>query len=128
MKKNNQLMVNDRIAEIIKYYGLNANSFSKKIGLTNNVTIGNIISGRKNSPSFDTLERIVKICPEINPTWLLSGEGEMVKNIIQDNVNGDNIQGHSVTINKSEIDKFLELLKSKDEQINRLLGILEKSK
>lgn len=44
----------------------------------------------------------------------------------QTNVNGDNINGGSVTVNKTENEKLLELLKKKDEQIDRLLSIIEK--
>ena len=83
----------------------------------------------------------------IKPNWLLTGEGEMLKsmsvnqnNVNRGNVVGDNIQGYSVTVNKTQTDKFLELLKTRDEQISknqeqisksqdqidRLIGIIEK--
>lgn len=45
--------------------------------------------------------------------------------VSQGNVNGDNIQGTNVTVHKTETDKLLDLLKKKDEQIDRLLGIIE---
>lgn len=45
--------------------------------------------------------------------------------ISQGNVNGDNIQGNNVTVHKTETDKLIDLLKKKDEQIDRLLGIIE---
>ena len=73
------------------------------------------------------LEKIFEKFPEINPLWLFTGEGEMLKNVItQNNVEGDNIQGNNFTVNKSETDKLLDLLKSKDEQINKLIEIIEK--
>nr|DAT61920.1 MAG TPA: Regulatory protein [Caudoviricetes sp.] len=70
----------------------------------------------------------------ISPSWLLTGEGEMMKpSVFQNNQNGDNINGQSVTVNKSETDKFIdtikechELLRKKDEQIDRLLTLLER--
>ena len=46
--------------------------------------------------------------------------------VVQQNQSGDNINGHSVTVNKTETDSFIELLKKKDEQIDRLLSIIEK--
>ena len=72
----------------------------------------------------------------ISPNWLLTGDGEMMKpSIFQNNQNGDNINGQSVTVNKTETDKLLEalnacheLLRKKDEQIDRLLTLLERSK
>ncbi|MDR1199282.1 MAG: hypothetical protein LBK94_09795 [Prevotellaceae bacterium] len=79
-----------------------------------------------------------KICekyPDLfNVNYFLKDEGKMTKNIVnQSNVQGDNIQGHNVTVNKSQTDKFLDLLKTKDDQlkkcqvqIDRLIGIIEK--
>lgn len=64
----------------------------------------------------------------INPEWILTGEGErfITDKVVQNNQNGDNINGHSVTVNKTETDSFIELLKKKDEQIDRLLATIEK--
>lgn len=46
--------------------------------------------------------------------------------ITQTNQNGDNINSHNVTVNKTEVVQLIELLKKKDEQIDRLLTLLEK--
>lgn len=80
----------------------------------------------------------------LSPNWLLTGVGEMCCNpssVIQQNQNGDNINGHSVKVDqKTDIEKLLdtikgcndtirechELLRKKDEQIDRLLTLLEK--
>lgn len=79
----------------------------------------------------------------LSPNWLLTGTGEMCSNsssVIQQNQNGDNINGHSVKVEqKTDIEKLLdtikgcnatikechELLRKKDEQIDRLLTLLE---
>lgn len=72
----------------------------------------------------------------LSPNWLLTGTGEMCSNsssVIQQNQNGDNINGHSVKVEqKTNIEKMLdtikechELLRKKDEQIDRLLTLLE---
>lgn len=62
----------------------------------------------------------------LSVNWLLTGEGNITNNgVTQSNQNGDNINGHSVTVNKTETDSFIELLKKKDEQIDRLLSIIE---
>lgn len=71
-------MVNDRIEQVMLHYSLNKNSFSKRIGLTNNVTIGNIVGGRRSKPSYDVLTKIMETFPEVNPHWLMTGEGEMI--------------------------------------------------
>jgi hypothetical protein len=40
---------------------------------------------------------------------------EKIKKIIQHNIKGDNIQGDTVTVNKSQTDKLLDLIKIKNE-------------
>jgi hypothetical protein len=64
----------------------------------------------------------------INTQWITTGKGDMISEnrVVQQNQSGDNINGHSVTVNKTETDSFIELLKKKDEQIDRLLSIIEK--
>ncbi len=71
--------VSERIKMIIDYYGENKNTFSKKIGLSNNVTIGRIINENR-KPSYEILSKIATNYPEINTKWLLVGEGEMINN------------------------------------------------
>ena len=54
-----------------------------------------------------------------NNDWLLWGNGDMLKpTVFQNNENGDNIQGHSVTVNKTEKD-YLEIIKNQSEQISK---------
>lgn len=70
--------VSERIEALIESLDMNQNSFSKALGYTNNnVTIGRIIADRSKKPSFDTLEKILKTFPQINPAWLLTGSGPM---------------------------------------------------
>lgn len=114
--------VKQRIIEFIKYKGISQSKFEKTVGLSNGF-INNISKGI----GADKLHRIICNFPELNQEWLLTGSGDMVSShISQENVNGDNIQGNNVTVHKSETDKFLDLLKKKDEQIDRLLTIIEK--
>lgn len=71
----------------------------------------------------------------ISPNWLLTGTGDMFGNppVIQQNQNGHNIHSSSVQVEaKTETERFLdaikechELLRKKDEQIDRLLTLLE---
>ncbi|MDO3391604.1 S24 family peptidase [Bacteroides sp. ET489] len=67
----------ERIQKIIDEEGLNKNSFSKAIGISNNVTITRIIN-EKRSPSKSTCDKIVAAFPKYNLKWLLTGEGEML--------------------------------------------------
>lgn len=69
----------ERIQKIMDEEGLNKNSFSKAIGISNNVTITRIIN-EKRSPSKSTCEKIVAAFPKYSINWLLTGEGNMLTN------------------------------------------------
>ena len=63
----------------------------------------------------------------ISETWLLTGKGDMmIKGVVQNNHNGNNINHGNVTLEDSSANKFIALLQKKDEQIDRLLAIIEK--
>jgi len=66
-----------RVELIIEKEGLNKNSFSKAIGISNNVTITRIINEHR-TPSRATCEKIVSAFPAYNLEWLLTGEGNML--------------------------------------------------
>ena len=70
--------INERIQKIMDYYGFNKNSFSVKIGMTNNVAIGRLVSPSGGSPSYKVINMIIKAFPDINSKWLITGEGNML--------------------------------------------------
>lgn len=124
----------ERIKKLEEFTGLSLNKLAAAIGIKSPQTFYDIKSG-KHGISKDLADRIKAKYLNINISWLLSGEGEMITpSVIQNNQNGDNINGHSVNVEqKTEIEKFLdtikechELLRKKDEQIDRLLSLLEK--
>jgi phage repressor protein C with HTH and peptisase S24 domain len=67
-------LISDRIKLIINELGYNNNSFSKAIGLTNNVTIGRIVNENR-EPSYDILLKIMQTFGSINGNWLITGIG-----------------------------------------------------
>ena len=109
----------ERLQLIMKMEGLNKNSFSAAIGLSNNVTITRIINEHR-SPSKATGEKIVKAFPKYNIDWLLKEEGEMMRNNYTNNVNVTdnasvrnvigNINGHSINVDapKAESVKIIK--------------------
>lgn len=112
----------ERLLLFIAYLGVEKSKFEQVTGLSN----GFVDKSGDNIRS-SSLEKISNTYPLLNTEWLRCGTGEMLKNsITQNNQNGDNIQGTSISIQKSETEVFLELLKKKDEQIDRLLSIIEK--
>ncbi|WP_417786111.1 hypothetical protein [Tenacibaculum sp.] len=69
-----------RVEEVINYKRLNIRSFEEIIDVSNN-SIGTAIR-RKSSFKSNVLNKILHSFPEINPTWLLTGKGEMFLNNI----------------------------------------------
>ena len=123
----------ERIKRLEEYTGLSLNKLAATIGIKSPQTFYDIKNG-KHGISKDLAERIKAKYLNINISWLLSGEGEMTTpSIDQNNENGHNINGHSVKVEqKTDIEKMLdtikechELLRKKDEQIDRLLTLLE---
>lgn len=72
------MKAHERILKVIEYLNINKNTFSKEIGFANNSTINRLIAEER-VPSRATLEKIVNRFPQINYDWLLTGEGEMIK-------------------------------------------------
>lgn len=69
--------VTSRINTLINFLGLTPYGLEKHAGIPKN-TIRNVVEGR-NKPGYETLLKVVTNCPQINPLWLLMGEGEMLK-------------------------------------------------
>lgn len=65
--------IKDRFLLFIKYKKLSKREFQKTIGVSNSY-IQNITTGI----GANVLRRITEIYPELNTTWLLTGEGEML--------------------------------------------------
>lgn len=98
----------ERIQYVINNEGLNKNSFSKAIGLNNNVTITRIINEKRN-PSRNTCKKIVERFPKYNMGWLLTGEGDSLTSTYSNNkvtVNGNenvsNIEGQHINVSMPE--------------------------
>ena len=129
--------INSRISALIQHFGLNPTSFSTKIGLSNNVTIGNIVGGIMNKPSYDTLEKIILTFNSINIDWLMTGHGKMLKQDttapltvtepVPDNIHynmyKDMLKDKDAVI--KEKDAKIEELNSEINRLNRENGILQ---
>ncbi|NQT78449.1 MAG: helix-turn-helix transcriptional regulator [Bacteroidetes bacterium] len=67
----------DRIGRILKTQKISASMFADEIGVQRS-SVSHVMSGR-NKPSLDFITRIVNRYPEIDSVWLLTGKGEMLR-------------------------------------------------
>jgi transcriptional regulator with XRE-family HTH domain len=66
--------VKQRLKDFIKFKNLSQGKFEKAVGVSNGF-VNNISKGI----GADKLQRILSVFPDLNQNWLLTGEGEMIK-------------------------------------------------
>lgn len=129
MKENKT--VKDRLIAYIKYLGIGQGKFEIQCGLSNGY-VNNI----RKSITPEKLSIIAEHFPELNTGWLMTGEGAMLRSSHQE-ISGDNntqFTGNNNNVNNSttldkainEIAEQRKLVAKSQEQIDRLLGIIEK--
>lgn len=112
----------ERIDALIKEYHLSRAEFERLCGLSNGYT-----RNLGTTPGVDKLEKILRQFPNVNRFWLLTGEGDMIyPNINQKNSNGPNVIGDN-NFSESTNKELLDIIKKKDEQIDRLITLLERN-
>lgn len=67
----------ERIKSLLAVKNISSSQFANEIGVQRS-GISHILSGR-NKPSLDFIMKILEHYPEISESWLLKGEGEMLK-------------------------------------------------
>lgn len=68
--------IKERLTSLASYHGLSMRAFEDKCGL-NRGNISNMGDG--SSIGSDKLSKIFDTYPDVNPLWLISGKGEMLK-------------------------------------------------
>ena len=66
--------IKERIIQFIDYKGLSKYKFYQETGISNGVL------DKKSGLSMDTVEKLLIKYPEISEKWLITGEGQMIKN------------------------------------------------
>lgn len=76
--------LSDRIETLLKYKQLNAPNFANAIGCKTRQSIYDLLSGKTRtiSPSIQT--KILSYIPELSREWLLYGEGEMLRGVVDE--------------------------------------------
>jgi plasmid maintenance system antidote protein VapI len=75
----------DRLLKIIRQYNLTSTRFADELGVQRS-GISHILSGR-NQPSYDFIVKLMKQYPEINPDWLIMGNGTMFRPAAKEQIN-----------------------------------------
>lgn len=109
----------DRLKKYIDYKGLSYN----KVTVDADLSIGLLGKAIKENRgiSTDTLEKLLHCYKDLNPTWLLTGIGEMIVK------NGYNKKEPALQVNESD-DQYKKAIDDKDKQIdtlNKLVTTLE---
>lgn len=137
-------MIVDRIFQIIDYKGITKTNFYREVGLSNGFL------DKVKDVGASKLELILKKYSEINPEWLITGNGEMLKNIdtiTQTTTGNNNIsigKGNDNNVSsstgdntikqlqkeledcKNQLEDYKKMIAEKDNQLNKLLNILAK--
>ena len=103
------------IIKLLDYSNLNVKQFSEKLGMKRGQAIYDIMSGKTRRISEKLANQIISEFPEINRSWLLTGEGEMLKDY------SANSSEHSVSIAGTEI-KENKINVNADETIASLIA------
>ena len=80
--------LNDRFLAVMRHFNLTNRDFASKLGVSQGV-VSHISSGR-NGPGADLLVQLLTVFPEIDPEWLILGNGQMLKRNIHA-LNKDNL-------------------------------------
>jgi hypothetical protein len=101
----------DRIRKVIEYKGISERKFTKEIGVANGFL------SKVSDVGSSKLMKILNVYPEINPTWLLTGEGNM---ILDDDTD---LRNESPKTAKDYIDFYENFVK-----VQRVVYILDKDR
>lgn len=117
--------ITERIKMYTEYKGITVNKFEVSSGIARGS-----LRYIKQSIGSEKLSGIIKAFPDLNISWLITGEGEMIKGVNSNNgvnlgsIGGDNKSTYT-NVGNSSNDKELEILKMKIELQNKEIERLE---
>lgn len=79
----NNMNLSDRISLIVEYSGKNLSEFSRLVGFKTPQTVRELIKGNTKRVSDSVESKILSAFPQINREWLLTGEGEMLRDLAE---------------------------------------------
>lgn len=69
----------ERLQKVLEYSGLNASAFAVAIGCKTKQAVYDLLHGKTKNLSLSMVDKITSYLPSVERTWLLTGEGEMLK-------------------------------------------------
>ncbi len=108
-----------RVEQVINYKRLNIRSFEEKINVSNN-SVGTAIR-RKSSFKSNVLNKILHSFPEVNPTWLLTGRGDMLLAGNSDSIVKEPASSYENESLSSQVRKSLLQLLLEDNEVKKAL-------
>ncbi len=125
----------ERLQYVIDNEGLNPKVFSEKLGNDRPQSIYDVLKKKTKSISDSLANKIISVFPHYSKVWLLTGEGEILKNtdtMSIKSVRGNaNIGNGTNTINNGGdeygVKELVNQLKVKDEQIFKSQEQISKS-
>lgn len=97
--------IKDRLKAFIKSLGIGQGAFEKAVGFSNGY-VNNI----RKSIQPEKLQSIVRVYPQLNPGWLMTGEGEMLREESGNSVDSS----RDISLLKNLLQAKEELLQSKE--------------
>lgn len=112
----------DRFLKYLEYKGITENKATKECGLSQGL-LHQAKTG-KSDLGYKTIDKILDKYQDINDSWLLHGEGEMIK---------DNINENQIDLNISDMKDFIKTIREEQKMLaealsqnSRLIGIIER--
>lgn len=117
--------ISNELANFFKNKGLSQTDVANMMG-TSPQYISAIFSGRKNVGKKQAVK--FEELFGLSALWLLTGKGDMLSTPIHAEEGSVQVMGNASNVNAGKtIDSLVELLKRKDEQIDRLIRLLEEN-
>lgn len=136
MTKENTIKL---VHEILTYTGMNAKAFSDSIGKDRPQWLYNVLNPENPTGlSSRMVDMICEVYPEFSRSYLLTGEGTLLKadkaENVQQNINSSHITQNGNVEASANMDKLINVLAEQSqqvtkaqEQIDRLITLLERN-
>ena len=119
-----KLGLKGRLLLFIDNQGISVREFERRCGLSNGY-----VRGIRQGVTAEKVEQIATQFPTLSKSWLLTGEGDMLLPRTSQTATGNgNVQvaGNGNSLGTDAMDELKAQLAKKDEQIERLLAIIDK--